>query len=413
MPPRTLTLALLASTIVALASCRGACARTPTGASDDGGAAASALANFPPPLVVTTIAKANERFQGIALDDRYVYTGAMFHGSRRVPKAGGPLETVATSGDVGPSAPPDPRHAYFNGYGIEPSRTSEPGAESFVLGTDGVFARGVDGGMRKLARSLDSGAFRKALVVDDQDVYWIEPGADAVLAVPRHGGPVRWVCEAWVAVHYDLALAGDRLYLLDISGALTSVKKDGSDYRYLGTLSTDLGENRNGIWIATEGSTLYIVSDGAGTGGPAVIVIGEPMPTNTPDPVFDSRITKVDLAAATGMPYQPHDETMMMVGGAALSDLDANESTLEHAATELDRVTDVLRAGKVPITISLGKKATDAHVDASVAKVEAWLKNRYGANAKIVREPPGTGKDVATSIQIGVDRSNVATLFAP
>ena len=45
-------------------------------------------------LDVTALARAIDRFQGIAFEPTYVYFSAMFHGSRRVPKLGGPIEII-------------------------------------------------------------------------------------------------------------------------------------------------------------------------------------------------------------------------------------------------------------------------------------------------------------------------------
>lgn len=395
--------------ISSLASCRGACTRTSPGASNDG--AAPAL----PQLQPIELAKANERFQGIALDDRYVYVGAMFHGSRRVPKAGGPIEIVATSGDIGPAGSPDPRRAYDNGYGIEPSHTSEPGDTSFSVGASGVYRTTKDGKPTLIARSFPSGISRKTLVVDDSDVYWIEPAADSVFSVPRSGGPVRWVREAWVAIADDIALAGDRIYLVDIGGDLESSKKDGSDPRYLGNMSTELGANRNGIWITMEGSTLYIVSDATGFGGPSVVVIGEPMPDNTPQPTFESRVVKLDVSNVPGEPMPPHDADLIFAGGFAIEDLEKGSDVLERSVAYLDAVRDDLAKGRVPLSLTT-EGAVDARVDAALTKTEAWLRARYGKDAKIMRPLPSSpqpGKDAAKSIRIGIARAEVAALFAP
>jgi hypothetical protein len=276
--------------LLAGVSCHGSCASQADSSSGANlTAAASASAASPPDLAVTELARANERFQGLSFNGPNVYFGAMFHGLRRVPKAGGPIESVAADA---PHGIPNSRHAYFNGYPIDETSTSDSETESFSIKGASVYRTGT---AVKTADHVEPIApveqnpsvgniARSTLVVDDTNVYWIGGGVSSLFSVPRAGGPVRKICSLGSgAIVDDLAISGDTIYVIELGGSIDSIKKTGADATtHLGDIGDSLGPNRNAIWAEIDGNFLYVVSDAT-----------ESMTT----PTFDSRVVKVKLPA--------------------------------------------------------------------------------------------------------------------
>jgi hypothetical protein len=290
-------------------SCRGGC-HQPTDSATDPTASAAPSSEIPTGLRVTELARANDRFQGLGLDASYVYFGAILHGWRRVPKAGGPIEIMA---DTATRGIPDPRRAYFNDFnsvGNAPTRTTDSATESFSINGAGVYRTGSAvkraDHMEQLAPVTQDPSVgniaRSVLIVDDTNIYWIGGGVSALFSVPRAGGPVRKICSVGSgAIVDDLATIGDTLYVIDIDGSISSIKKNGeSSLTLLDNISSKLGPNRNAIWAAVDGNDLYIVSDATESMGAAVTPLGGnriAVNPNASDPVFDSRVVKVALPA--------------------------------------------------------------------------------------------------------------------
>lgn len=252
---------------------------------------AEASTTTPTGLEITELGRGNDRYQGLAFDARYVHFGAILHGWRRVSKAGGPVEIVA---DGDPHGISDPRHAYFNdlnSFGNTPTRTHDSETEYFTIDASGVY-RNVPAPKGPAAQNTIApltpdpsvgNIARSVLIVDDANVYWIGGGVSGLFSVPRAGGAVRKLCGTGAgSVVDDLVSVGDTLFVIDIDGTISSVKKSGGTLTLLDDISSKLGPNRNAIWAATDSNDLYIVSDAT-----------ESMQT----PTFDSRVVKVALPA--------------------------------------------------------------------------------------------------------------------
>jgi hypothetical protein len=387
-----------------LLACGRSCTSDHAGGSPaEGGASASA------PLHVVPLGRAKVRLQQIALDPTHVYVSTLFGGARRVSKDGGALEILSGAAFPPPGVLRDPRHAYFNGVALDPSRTAEVDGYSYGLDASGVHRMGADGGRETLARSLFTppSIDREVLVMDDARVYWLEAAASAVLSVPKAGGPVAFVCEAWVPVHDELALSGDRIYLLDIGGDLSSAPKAGGDLSSHGSLgSGDLGSNRNGVWATASGNALYIVSDASGDA------------SNGPEPTFDGRILRVDLPSI-GAPQRPHVHGLIFGANVWITAHGAPEpADLKRATETLEPLRALLSAGKLPITVVLeagpgAAAATTARMEA----IEASLKASFGPGVATERVVDATtGADagtVASTAYVGIDRRFVPSIFAP
>jgi hypothetical protein len=163
-----------------------------------------------PPLHVVALARTEVRTQHVALDPTYAYFSTLFGGSRRVPRAGGTVEMVSDTEFPPAGVALDPAHAYWNGIPSDPIRTGWVDEHSYGVDATAVYRATLGGPRQELARSFATdGISRKVLVLDDARVFWLEPAASAVLSVPRAGGAVSFVCEAFVPVHYELALSGD------------------------------------------------------------------------------------------------------------------------------------------------------------------------------------------------------------
>jgi hypothetical protein len=392
-------------------SCSRACAPAQSQTADEAGAPEG----VPPPLKVTTLAKENERLQGLAFDASHVYFSTLFHGSRRVPKAGGPVEVTSTSGSPAPNGTPDPLRSYWNGYGIEPAWTSEPDGDSHGIGPLGVY-RKTGGNTQTIARSFPSKIERKVLLVDDTRMYWLEPAASAVLSAPKSGGPVTYVCEAWVPTHVDLALWGDRIFVLSIDGSLSSAPKTGGELTYHGTLSDALGNNRNALWASVQDDLLYIVSDATGYWS-VPIEPGKPLPSKPPEPAFEGRVVKVEMPHG-GLPLSSHTEDLLFATSIHMADLATTDAELQRAAAELEPVRAEVAAGKVPLTLSLRAGAgAESAVDAPLRRIETWIHQKIGPGVRIersVKTSPDAGSTwVSASAYVGIGRDAVAPLFAP
>lgn len=423
--------ACLAATAVAAVAAATGCSRAcaPAAPPEDAPEAAAAAFVSPPPLHVTTLTRSTLRLKRIALDATHVHFTTVLGGAYRVAKAGGEVESLG-----GESFPPagvavEARRAYYSSLVPDDGRTGVVDGAQYAVDAGGVYRTGADGGRTRLARAFPVNIERKVLLVGDTRVYWLEPAASAVLSVPRDGGPVAYVCEAWVPVHYDLALWGDRVYLLDVTGELTSAPAAGGGATtYHGSLDSELGSNRNGVWIAVEGDGMYVVSDAIGyhPGERMVIELGKPLATDTPVPKFDSRVVRVELPRGGGTPLEPHVDGLTF-GTNVYIEPNGNpqESDLARMTQELEPLRALLAAGKVPLTISLGANtsasgATEA-VNAVADRIEAAIHERLGAAVRVERVvravPPGSLRadagPVAPTGVVGVDRRHMPVIFAP
>jgi hypothetical protein len=417
MPMRssTVLLGFLLVTTSCSESCRDGCNPRVGGslADDDAGFDAGTSK-----LAVTELARANDRFQGLGLDESYVYVGAMVQGPRRVPKAGGPLEKVGNHGSAGPAGKPDPTRAYFNGYpSIEQTQTVAPGADSFSIDADGIYRTSAAGKKELIARSFQDAAWgnvtRKVIVLDDANVYWLETSAAAIFSVPRAGGAAAFVVAAKGSLETELAIFGDTIFEIDIDGTFTSVKKNGSDLKFVGSLSYELGPNRNGIWAAVDANFLYVASDATETMGTTATPLGGTRVAidTSGTPVFDSRIVKVALPVG-GEPLPPSRDGVIFPLNVYLGDLDADDAALRRGLDIWKPFLDLLAKGKVPITISLGGNAVDANVETHLAKIETWLRTNIGGAVKIERTNIAAAVP-AQSVVIGFPYAATPTLLAP
>lgn len=343
-----------------------------------------------PSLAVTTLAKSTERLSGLAFDATSIYVRTP-HGPRKIARAGGALEKAKSLADGGAPGDPDETHAYYGGADFELAVAT--GLDHFLIASDAVLVQADNGAGGQLAKSID-GMSRKAIVVDKKagQAFWLEAAIHAV--VTGAGAPANpaYVADVWSADGADLAYANGRVYVLDPLGRLASTKRDGSDARYLGNLWPDLSTRPATVWISIDGTILYAVADG-----------GE---------ASESRIVKVDLTQAAGAPTTPRYGGLICARRIAVADV-ANEKRLASAAELLDFFSDALKAGDAAIVISLDGASSDPSVDAAAGRVEAFLRRDYGANAKIERRSRMTGKPIATSIVVGLDRSALALVLHP
>lgn len=296
----------------------------------------------------------------------------------RVPRRGGPVEPA-------PDWPGEALHGRL-GEGA----TLYAGGVFFELRGDGIYRepqKPRHAPWTQIARSFPSDD-RKAVVIDGDRVYWIEPAAAAVLSVAKTGGPVSFVCEAPVAVFDDLAVHGDTLYLLGIEGALDMVDKHGGPMRLAGIVH--LGDTERGVWMTAGDDALYIVSDAIG--------------------MFSN-------ARAGGMVSRvayPQD-------GELLDDRDdgllfpANSVELRDTHREFAAIGDEVRSGRVAVTIKVIAE-TDEQAHREAAPQEAQLRTDLGPDARIevviVRPPPGTTRTPPWS-SVGITKEHALALFAP
>jgi hypothetical protein len=356
-------------------------------ASTENGAVADDEVVLPtaPVLAVTTLAKSTEQLSSLAFDASSIYVHTP-HGPRKIARAGGALEKAKSLTDGGAPGNPDETHAYYGGADFEATATA--GNEHFLITSDSVLVQADNGAGGQLAKSIDATS-RKAIVVLDKtgQAFWLEPAIHAV--VTGVGAPAKptYVMDVWSADGADLTIANGRVYVLDPFGRLASTKSDGSDARYLGNLWPDLSAPPVSVWISIDGTTLYAVADGR--------------------EASESRIVKVDLAQAVGSSVTERYGGLICARRIAVADV-ANEKKLASATELLDFFADGLKAGDAAIIISSDGASADA-----AAKIEAFLRRRYGANAKIERRSMTTGKPTATSIVIGLDRGALGMLLAP
>jgi hypothetical protein len=335
------------------------------------------------------LARDLERPEGIGLDATHVYFKTIFRGSFRVPRDGGAVE---------PSPPKwDARHARWDSAGIEPHTEIEEGASRFAISDNHVY-RKEGATTSSLARSFASRGYRKAFAIDDERLYWVEPAASAVLSVPKTGGPVVYVGEAWVAVSVDIFPWKDRLYVLDIDGALTSLPKAGGRAAYHGLLS-DIGSNRNGMWMTADAEGIFVVSDATS------------MRRVDDGAVFDGRV--VFLPHPTG--GTPRDANLPgLVFGSNLWFDDAEKpESLGRIEDNLWPAKELIGTGRVPLTLRVW--ATPEIASMRRTKLHAWLKSRFGEASRLdltVIPPPDGGKP-GHNVVLGIDVSHVPAVFAP
>jgi hypothetical protein len=385
--------ALLASLLAAIAGCARACA---PGATVD-----LPLDAAPPPsrpsIATVTLAKTDTRTWGLAADATHLYFSDVFGVVRRVPKNGGDVERLDASSFPPFGAAYDPKRAYANGYqsaAIEGATTATIDGARYSIDANGVFRDEAPGKRTTIARSFESGIARKTLVVDDERVYWVEPAAGAVFSAPKRGGAAYVVCDA-DSIHVDIAIVGDRLYVLGIDGSLASAPKSGGAVTYHGSLSSDLGSNRNAVWTMSEGSSLFIVSDATGYS------VGN-------DIRFDGRVVRVALPPPSGEPLASKTNGLLFATNAWIENDEPQKSALARIAERLSPLRDALKDGRTPVTIAIG-----AGRNARAESLAAWMRDRLGAGVRFETvESADDGAREPTPV-VGIHPRHIAGLLAP
>ncbi len=345
-----------------------------------------------PMLAVTTLAKGSEHLFGVAFDATYVYAMTAKGAARRVPRAGGAINTATLSPDGGFADILDHAHAYYDGEN-HPYQLSQATVTSFDYVLPGATSIGVhsnNGAGSSVAKSLDA-TDRKALVMDKKNhIVWLEPALHAVIGADGYGTKLHYILDTWSPAGADLAIVNDRVLLLDVRGRLVSAKLDGADMRLMGDLSKDLGAHPRTLWLSNDSATIFVTCDSED----------------------GSRVLAIDLASVAGAPLAVRNAGLVASQRLSLDDASRSDSWLRRRLTVLDALADGVKEG-APIVLSLDRASTDAKVDAALTKLESFLRSQYGAKAKITRAAPTAGQPVATSIVVGIERSSIASLFQP
>lgn len=345
-------------------------------------------------LVETVLARDLERPEGIGLDADYVYFRKLLRGSFRVPRKGGAVEEAPMKWDQ--------RHAWWDGSGVEKHSNIDDGDVTFSVGQ--IAVERIEGKSRKvLARSFRPAIGRKPFAVDDERLYWIEPLASSVLAVPKDGGDVVRLAEAWVPVHYDLVPWKDVLYLINIGGSLASIPKKGGPGLDHGTFS-ELGNHRNGVWMSADDEGIFIVSDATESR------------TVDGSMVFGGRVVRADHPRG-GMPREDQVPGLVFATNVWFDDANEPEGLARVWEEHLEPLKDGLGAGKWPLVMRVWAESPSVPgVEERRAKVLEWLRAHAGAGARVeldLRPPPVATEKLGHNVQLGISEAHVASVFAP
>lgn len=427
-----LRLALAPFFLVALASCERACSKPSARAEPDAALASSSPdaakpipvgseadaqgpnieevdagdpgADIVPPaapsLTVTTLARASEHLRGIGLSTTSVYVWSE-KGIRQVARGGGALaKATLAAGDM--TSVLDPAHSYWDVGDEHPyeNRESTSGGDHFVVGSGAVLVHSDLGAAADIAGVFDA-PVRKALVMrGPSSLAWLEPALHGVIGSDGDRASVRYVLDAWTPGGADIAFVADRVFLLDVRGRLVSAKFDGTDARFMGDVSKDLGAPEK-VWIRADGTTLFVTSDNGDAAARAGLTA-------------DARILAIDLAGVAGVPLPVRNDGLVSAWRLDIADIARPDSWLRGWLFEtFEPFGDKLKEGKGQLVLSLGGASSDASVDASLMRLESVIKADYGAKVSLVRAPVARGKPVARAVIVGFAPRSVASLLEP
>jgi hypothetical protein len=409
----------------------------------------------------------------IAVDSTHVYwANAGKAAVRRVPKAGGAIETLWESADTGAYALAlDATHAYFGtvgGIGRVPKAggaadTLETGdwpkwiavdADAVYFQTDARVGRVPKGGDAGIAAGLGGGGEIGGAAIDDGFLYWVQQDGvrrvpkkggptellargtfrftklalgpadvfwgdallEAIFAVPKAGGPVRFVAHAWNIAGRELVTEGADLFVVGSSGSITRV-----DLATGHVFSVASGLDRGGdadhrMAIAVDGARLIVAAGGYSIRGarPVIIDLTGRGDGGLPDFDFGGQILRIPRVPADateenqGGPVQIgmvwFDGTTMQDSGNATRWIDAMP----------DDVLAAIRGGHVRVRLiaEVGGQVDDAFARTRAQVVQDAIVPKLGGTPRIevgTAPPRGYHGDV----QVALDPDDVGTLLTP
>jgi hypothetical protein len=411
----------------------------------------------------------------IAVDGTHVYwANAGKAAVRRVPKAGGPAETLWENADTGSFALAlDETHAYFGtlgGVGRVPkaggaaqmlesgdwptriavdadsvyfvtewrvARVPKSGGTAERLGGGSEVGDGaIDDawvywverdGVRRVAKKggapqlLAHGTFRfTKLALGPADVYWGDAVLQAIFAVPKAGGRVRYVAHAWNIAGRQLVVDGADLFVVGSGGSIERVDPGRGVVRSVATSLDRGGDADHRMALAVDGARLFVAAGGYSIrgGGPAVLDRTGRGDGAMPDLDFGGEVLRVprspqSAAAAAEEEDQGPPVQVGMVWFDGTTMQDANNAT--RWIDEMpDDVLAAVRAGRLRVRLvgQMGPNVDDPFARARAQVVKDAIAPRLGPALRVeidVSRPRGYHGDV----EVALDADDVGTLLTP
>lgn len=382
--------------------------------------------------VETLWERADTGAYALALDATHAYFGTL-GGIGRVPKAGGAAETIE-SGDWPKRIAVDADAVYFAsdtrvgrvpkagdagaavglGGGGEVGDAAIDDAFLYWVQQDGVRRVPKNGGPTQL---LARGTFRfTKLALGANEVFWGDAILEAILAVPKAGGRVRFVSHAWNIAGRELVTDGADLLVVGSSGSITRVDPASGHVFSVASGLDRGGDADHRMAIAVDGARLVVAAGGYSIRGahPVVIDLTGRGDGGLPDFDFGGQILRIPRAAADateddqGGPVQVgmvwFDGTTMQDAGNATRWIDAMP----------DDVLAAIRAGhlRVRLTGEVGGQVDEGFARARAQVVQDAIVPKLGGTPRIevaTAPPRGYHGDV----QVALDPDDVGTLLTP
>lgn len=364
------------------------------------------------------------RIESIALAPDAIYVGASGGGIfRRRNQAGATCERIMTETDPSSLAVVGDQLHYWNGgapHRIPRDRPADAQAPTSwqvgytgALVTDGknVFVHQLEeiaridldgGGFTPLART---GHLNVAMAVDDTHVYWGDDLTEAVLRVPKAGGPPEWFSPVW-GIGSNLAVDREWIYVMDIDGDVTAIaKQDGRSARVLSGNFTGTGTNH--VALAFDADQFFLADDSSTfrTGGaPAVIDLTGKGGGDLPDVRWEGHVARAPRRL-TGLTFEPRPATVE--ASTVYFDSGSDEAQDWNNATGFtrwrdERLSEAVRAGKLTVGLNAGAPDGD----------QARARRRAEAVAERIRAQ--LGNEVAFEIRPHAGGSNTVVVeFEP
>lgn len=417
------------------------------------------LAESPAFAHAEVIAKDIQNPIGLALDDRFVYWGDG-GALRRAPKKGGPVAEVCRVEAVRiDSIAVVPDAIYFGGMGAgvfrrrnqqdapceriataanptslavvggnlhfwnngsarsvprdrpgdAPAPTMWQAGYTGALVTDGTSLFIHQG--REIGRtSLDgedftvlarTGQLGLAMAVDDTHLYWGDDLVQAVLRVPKSGGPLEWVSPIW-GFGSTLAVDKEWMFVMDIDDGVHAISK--ADGRSAQLVAGDLtGVGTTNVSLAFDAEQFFLADDSSRNIAAGITVVDLSKPNaELPEVVWEGVVARAPRRL-DGVTFKPRPtavaaSTVFFSGDEAQDWANATNFTRWRDV----RLTDAVKAGTLPVVLVAGVPDRD----------EARARRRAEAVAQKIRAE--VGPKAIFDISTRADKNgNVAVQFAP
>jgi len=372
------------------------------------------------------------RIESITVAADAIYFGASGGGIfRRRNQAGATCERIMSETDPSSLAVVGDQLHYWNGgapHSIPRDRPADaPAPTSWQVGYTGALV--TDGKnifvhqLEEIGRiDLDGGNFTPlgrtghlnvAMAVDDTHLYWGDDLTEAVLRVPKAGGPPEWFSPVW-GIGSNLAVDREWVYVMDIDGYVTAIaKQDGRSARVLSGNFTGTGTNH--VTLAFDADQFFLADDSSTfkTGGaPAVIDLtgkgGEP-----PDVRWEGHVARAPKRL-TGLTFEPRPATVE--ASTVYFNPGSDEAQDWNNATNFtrwrdERLSAAVKAGTLTVGLDAGAPDSDlARARRRAEAVAERIRAELGAAVVFDIRPHAGGDD---TVVVEFEPSAYAAVWAP